>query len=172
MSLTGIAALIAAVSFAVLALTAVYVAVRLTYVLGAATALVRETRTGQETLLARANAAVDRANGQLDRAEAVHDSMDELGAGMEELAGQVTALAGFGRTLAGSVVGGPVGKAAAVAYGVRHAVGLRRGARRRTLPGAVIRGGPDGSSRPELAAEIVAAGEAAGRVRGNKAAPR
>ncbi|HWG02763.1 MAG TPA: DUF948 domain-containing protein [Trebonia sp.] len=139
MSLTGIAALIAAVSFAVLALTAVYVAVRLTGVLGAATALVRDTRTGQETLLARAHAAVDRASAHLDRTEAVSASMDELGTGMEELAGQVNALAGFGKTMAGAVVTGPVGKAAAVAYGVRHAVGLRRGSRHRTLPGEVVR---------------------------------
>ena len=103
--------------------------------LGAATALVRDTRSGQETLLARANAAVDRANEHLDRTEAVSASMDELGTGMEELAGQVNALAGFGKTMAGAVVTGPVGKAAAVAYGVRHAVGLRRGSRRRTLHG-------------------------------------
>ena len=46
---------------------------------------------------------------------------------MTELAGQASALAGIGRTVAGAVVGGPVGRAAAVAYGVRHAVGLRRG---------------------------------------------
>src|ERR1700691_6520998 len=117
MSLTGIAALIAAVSFAVLALTAVYVTIRLTSVLGAATALVRDTRSGQETLLARANAAVDRANEHLDRTEAVSASMDELGTGMGELAGQGNAAAGFGKTMAGAGVLGAGGQAAAVAYG-------------------------------------------------------
>ena len=156
MSLTGIAALIAAVSFAVLALTAVYATIRLTSVLGAATALVRDTRKGQETLLARANSAVDRANEHLDRTAAVSASMDELGTGMEELAGQVNALAGFGKTMAGAVVTGPVGKAAAVAYGVRHAVGLRRGARR-TLHGEVVRN----------AGEIGNGEQARGTVRGN-----
>ena len=54
---------------------------------------------------------------------------------MTELAGQASALAGIGRSVAGAVVGGPVGRAAAVAYGVRHAVGLRRGTVAR--PGAL-----------------------------------
>jgi hypothetical protein len=62
--------------------------------------------------------------------------MDELGTGMNELAGQVTALAGLGRAIAG----GPVGRAGALAYGVRHAVSLRRSARR-TLPGQVVESG-------------------------------
>ncbi|WP_300610378.1 DUF948 domain-containing protein, partial [Trebonia sp.] len=100
MSLTGVAALIAAVSFAVLAGAGVYLAVRLTRVLGDAATLVRETRAGQQAVLARANAAVDRANAQLDRGDAVMASMDELGAGVAELAGQVGALAGLGRALA------------------------------------------------------------------------
>jgi hypothetical protein len=139
-SATGIAALIAAGSFAVIALSVAYLAIRATRLLGDAAALIRKTRDGQQALLVRANAAVDRANGQLDRAAAVNASMDELGAGMADLAGQVTALAGFGKTMAGTVVGGPAGKAAAVAYGVRHAVGLRRGAaRRRALAGEVVK---------------------------------
>jgi hypothetical protein len=139
MNLTGVAALIAAVSFAALACCGVYLTRRLTRVLGDAATLVRETRADQQALVVRANLAVDRASEQLDRAEVVSASMDELGAGMTELAGQVTALAGFGRTLAGSVVGGPVGRAAAVGYGVWHAVGLRRGERRRALPGEVVK---------------------------------
>jgi hypothetical protein len=135
MTVTGIAALIAAGSFAVLAVAGAYLAVRLTRVLGDATALIRETRADQQALLARASAAVDRAHAQLDRAEAVSGSMDELGAGMSELAGQMSALAGLGR----AVAAGPVGRAAAVAYGVRHAMTLRR-AGRRTLPGRVVNG--------------------------------
>jgi uncharacterized protein YoxC len=136
MSLTGVAALIAAVSFAVLVCAGVYLTVRLNRVLGDAATLVRETRADQQVLLTRANAAVDRASAQLDRAEVVAVSMDELGAGMTELAGQVNALAGMGRAIAA----GPVGRTASVAYGVRRAVGLsraRRGARR-TLPGSVM----------------------------------
>jgi uncharacterized protein YoxC len=135
MSVTGVAALIAAVSFAVLACAGVYLAVRLTRVLGEATALVRETRDGQRAVLTRASAAVDRANAQLDRTSAVTASMDELGSGVAELAGQVSALAALGRSLAA----GPAGRAAAVAYGVRHAVGLRRAPRRRALAGEVVK---------------------------------
>ena len=134
MNLTSVAALIAAMSFAVLACAGVYLAVRLTRVLGDAATLVRETRADQQALFARADAAVDRANAQLDRTEAVSDSLDELGASATELAGQLSALAGLGRALAA----GPVGRAAAVAYGVRHAVALRRDARR-ALPGQVVR---------------------------------
>ena len=134
MSLTSVAALIAAVSFAVLACAGVYLAVRLTRVLGDAATLVRETRTDQQALFARANAAVDRAHAQLDRTEGVSASMDELGDSVTELNGQLSALAGLGRALAA----GPVGRAAAVAYGVRHAVTLRRDARR-ALPGQVVR---------------------------------
>jgi len=141
MSLTGIAALIAAVSFAVLAGAGVYLAVRFTRVLGDAATLVRDTRSDQQALFARANTAVDRANAQLDLTEAATASVGELGTAMTELAGQASALAAVGRTVAGAVVGGPLGRAAAVAYGVRHAVGVRTGARpRRPLAGQVVAG--------------------------------
>jgi hypothetical protein len=148
--MTGVAALIAAASFAVLACAGVYLAVRLTRVLGEATALVRETRAEQQAVLARASAAVDRAHAQLDRTDAVASSMEDLGTGVAELAGQVTALAGMGRALAS----GPVGRAAAVAYGVRHAFALRRGQRR----GAAIRG-VSGGSLPLGQAERAVAGQ-------------
>ena len=147
MSVTGIAALIAAVSFAVIAFAIAYLTIRATRVLGDAAAVIRQTRAGQEALLARASAAVDRANAQLDATEAVNASMDELGKGMADLASQANALAGFGRTVAGAVVGGPVGKAAALAYGVRHAVSLRRGGPRNAVPGKVVGGVEEGSRR-------------------------
>jgi uncharacterized protein YoxC len=141
MSLTGLAALIAAVSFAVLACAGVYLAVRFTRVLGDAATLVRDTRSDQQALFARANAAVDRASAQLDRTEAATAAVADLGDSMTELAGQASALAGIGKSVAGAVVGGPLGRAAAVAYGVRHAVGLRRGtvARPGALPAQVVR---------------------------------
>jgi uncharacterized protein YoxC len=142
MTLTGVAALIAAVSFAVLACAGVYLAVRFTRVLGDAATLVRETRDNQQALFARANAAVDRASAQLDRTEAATAAVADLGDSMTELAGQADALAGIGRSVAGVVVGGPLGRAAAVAYGVRHAVGLRRGTvpKPGALPGQVVNG--------------------------------
>lgn len=142
MSLTGVAALIAAVSFAVLACAGVYLTTRFTRVLGDAATLVRETRKDQQALFARANAAVDRAAAQLDQTEAATKAVADLGDSMTELAGQASALAGIGRTVAGAVVGGPVGRAAAVASGIRYAVGLRRGTANRpgALPGEVVRG--------------------------------
>jgi uncharacterized protein YoxC len=127
MSLTGVAALIAAVSFAVIACAAVYLALRFARVLSDAATLVRETRADQQALFARANAAIGRAETQLDSTEAATAAVADLGDSMTELAGQASALAGIGRSVAGAVVGGPVGRAAAVAYGVRHAIGLRRG---------------------------------------------
>lgn len=140
MSLTGVAALIAAASFAVLACAGVYLAIRFTKVLADAATLVRETRASQQALFTRASAAVDRASAQLDRTEAATAAVADLGESMTELAGQASALAGIGKTVAGAVVGGPVGKAAALASGIRYAVGLRRAAAARpaALPGEVV----------------------------------
>ena len=140
MSPFEVAALIAAASFAVLACAGAFLAIRFTKVLGDAATLVRETRADQQALFARANAAVARADAQLDRTEAATAAVADLGDSMTELAGQASALAGIGKTVAGAVVGGPVGKAAAVASGIRYAVGLRRGTVNRpgALPGEVV----------------------------------
>jgi hypothetical protein len=141
-----LAALIAAVFWALLVCVGAVVLLRLGRFLSESTRLVAELREHGDVLLQRAQAAVegaqaavDRASRQLDQTESVTASMDELGTGMTELAGQVTALAGLGRMIAD----GPVGRTAALAYGVRHAVGLRRAERgsRRTLPGRVIERG-------------------------------
>jgi hypothetical protein len=132
------AALIAAVFWALLVSVGVFVLFRLARLLGESSRLVADLRTRSDALLQRAHqavdgaqAAVDRANTQLDRTEPVTASMDELGTGMAELAGQVTALAGLGRAIAG----GPVGRMGALAYGVRHAVSLRRAGRPAGRPG-------------------------------------
>ena len=143
MNAADLAALIAAVFWALLVCAGVFVLLRLGRLLSESVRLVADLRERGDALLQRAQAAVDgaqaavdRAGKQLDRTESVAASMDELGAGMDELAGQVTALAGLGRMIAA----GPVGRTAAFAYGVRHAVGLRR-ADRRTLPGRVVERG-------------------------------
>jgi Bacterial protein of unknown function (DUF948) len=148
MNAAELAALIAAVFWAVLVCVGVFVLFRLGRLLSESTRLVADVRERGDLLLDRAQAAVDgaqaavdRAGKQLDLTESVTASMDEVGAGMTELADQVTALAGLGRAIAG----GPVGRAGALAYGVRHAVSLRRPARR-TLPGRVV-------ERSELARE-------------------
>ena len=142
MNAADLAALIAAVFWALLVCVGVFVLFRLGRLLSESSRLVADVRERGDVLLQRAQtavdgaqAAVDRAGRQLDRTESVTDSMDELGAGMTELAGQVTALAGLGQAIAG----GPVGRVAALAYGVRHAVSLRR-TTRRTLPGRVVKG--------------------------------
>jgi hypothetical protein len=152
MNVAELAALIAAVFWALLVCVGAIVLLRLGRFLSESTGLVAELRERGDILLQRAEAAVDgaqaavdRASKQLDRTESVTASMDELDAGMTELAGQVATLAGLGRTIAG----GPVGRTAALAYGVRHAVGLRRADRvdradrgsRHTLPGRVIERG-------------------------------
>ncbi|MGH3228043.1 MAG: DUF948 domain-containing protein [Streptosporangiaceae bacterium] len=138
------AALIAAVFWALLVIVGVFVLFRLGRLLSESTRLVADLRDRGDVLLQRAQtavdgaqAAVDRANTQLDRTGSVTASMDELDAGMAELAGQVTALAGLGRTIAG----GPVGRLGALAYGVRHAVSLRRGGPKNPLPGRVLERG-------------------------------
>jgi hypothetical protein len=145
------AALIAAVFWALLVSVGVFVLFRLGRLLTESSRLVADLRERSDSLLQQAQtavdgaqSAVDRAGRQLDRTETVTASMDELGAGMAELAGQVTALTGLGRAIAG----GPVGRMGALAYGVRHAVSLRRGeprsrrgATRRTLPGRVVERG-------------------------------
>ena len=143
MNVAELAALIAAVFWALLVCVGAVVLLRLGRFLSESTRLMAELRERGDVLLQRAQAAVDgaqeavdRAGKQLDQTESVTASMDELGTGMAELAGQVTALAGLGRMIAD----GPVGRTAALAYGVRHAVGLRRAARR-TLPGRVIERG-------------------------------
>jgi len=143
MNAAELAALIAAVFWAVLVCVGVFVLIRMGRLLSESSKLVADVRERGDVLLTRAQAAVDgaqqavdRAGRQLDQTESVTASMDELGAGMSELAGQVTALTGLGRAIAG----GPVGRAGALAYGVRHAVSLRR-ASRRTLPGRVMERG-------------------------------
>src|SRR6185437_14345496 len=150
MNAAELAALIAAVFWALLVCVGVFVLFRLGRLLSESSKLVADVRERGDVLLTQAQAAVDgaqqavdRAGRQLDQAESVTASMDELGTGMSELAGQVTALAGLGRAISG----GPVGRVGALAYGVRHAMSLRRP--RRALPGHLV-------ERGELARERAA----------------
>ncbi|MGH3268621.1 MAG: DUF948 domain-containing protein [Trebonia sp.] len=150
MNAAGAAALIAAVFWALLVSVGIFVLFRLGRFLSESSRLVADLRERSDTLLQQAGnavngaqAAVDRAHTQLNRTESVAASMDDLDAGMAELAGQVTALAGLGRTIAA----GPVGRMGALAYGVRHAVSLRRGGLRNPLPGRVVERGELARSR-------------------------
>jgi len=160
MTAAEMAALIAAVFWALLVCAGVFVLFRLAGLLSESSRLIADLRERGDVLLQRAQAAVDgaqaavdRAGQELDRTESVTASMDELGAGMAELAGQVTALAALGRAIAV----GPAGRTAALAYGVRRAVGLRRTARR-TVPGRVMERGDLTARHQALEAERAARG--------------
>lgn len=123
------AALIAAVFFAGGVCVAAYALVKLARLAGEATRYVTGARERADALLAEARSAIDRANEQLNRTDAITLNMNEVTANVAELTEHVSALTGLGRALAG----GPVGKAAAVAYGIRRAVGLRRDGGRRAI---------------------------------------
>lgn len=123
------AALIAAVSFAALAAAGVYTLVKLARLISAASRAVSELRTRGDLLLRRADSAVDRVNSaadeaheQLARTDAVTANMDRASSAVAELTVDVAVLTGAVRTL----LGGPLGRLAGLAYGVRHAIALRR----------------------------------------------
>jgi uncharacterized protein YoxC len=120
-----LAALIAAVFFAVLACAATYVLLRIGKLLSSASGLLDGYQQRADTLLDQAQAAVDRTNEQLLRTDAITASMDEVTANVAELSGHVSAMTGLARNLS-AAVGAPVTGISAVAYGVRRAVALRR----------------------------------------------
>lgn len=120
-----LAALIAAISCAVLAGVAVVVLIRLARLMSAATGLITGYSARADVLLERAQAAVDRTNEQLARTDSITASMDQVTATMAELTGQVSAMAGLARALSGAV-SAPLTGLSALAYGVRRAVLVRR----------------------------------------------
>jgi len=150
-----LAALVAAFFFATGVCAGVYVLIRLARLIGEGTRLVAEMRSRSDTVLDRVQAAVDRANQQLDATSSVTMGMDELNEGMSQLTDQVSALAGLGRAIAA----GPAGRAAAMVYGVRHAVAIRRdgtGRPRRAVPPVLPAPVPASGTRTALAQEAAA----------------
>jgi uncharacterized protein YoxC len=145
-----LAALIAAVFWALLVCAGIVVLIRLARLLSAAARLLSEFSGRADHLLEQAHSAIDRTNQQLAKTDAITASMDEVTANMAELTEHVSALAALSR----AILGAPLGKAAAFAYGVRRAVALRRGG---TGRGAAGRAGvvrvpeakrlPEGTSR-------------------------
>ncbi len=117
-----LAALIAAVFFAAGVCVAAYALVKLARLLTVATSFLTGMREQTDVIVDQARAAIDRTNEQLDRTDAITANMNDVSANVAELTEHVSTLAGLGRALAA----GPVGKASAVAYGVRHALDLRR----------------------------------------------
>ena len=125
MNVGQLAALIAAVFFAVLACVAAYVLIRLARMMSAVTLMVTEYRERADLLIEQAQQAVDRTNAQLARTDAITASMDQVTANMAELSGHVSALAGLARGLS-SVATAPLTGLAAVVYGLRRAILVRR----------------------------------------------
>ncbi len=109
-----LAALIAAVFFAVLACAGIVVLVKFARLMSAVTGMVTEYRDRADLLIRQAQEAVDRTNEQLVRTDAITASMDQVTANMAELTGHVSALAGLRQ---GLVRGGDC--AAARRFGVR-----------------------------------------------------
>jgi uncharacterized protein YoxC len=146
-----LAALIAAVFFAAGVCVAAYALVKLARLLTVATGFLTGMREQTDVIVDQARAAIDRTNEQLDRTDAITANMNEVSANVAELTEHVSALAGLGRALAA----GPVGKASAVAYGVRHALDLRRPG---SIPGVSAPAVPAQRSAAEIGSAAVAAG--------------
>lgn len=129
--MTGqIAALIAAVAFALLAVLGGYVLIRLARLISEAAALMSELRSRSDALLERANGAVDRAYDQLARTDAITSHLDDINGNLAELTGDISLLTRAVRAM----FAGPAGGIAAFAFGIRRAIGLRGGDRRRARP--------------------------------------
>jgi uncharacterized protein YoxC len=137
-----LAALIAAGFFALGVCVAVFVLFKLAKLTTEATRYLSGMRESTDTLIEQAHAAIDRTHAELDRTEVITANMDQVTANVAELTGHVNALANVAR----SVAAGPVGKAGALAYGVRRAVALRR----HDDGDAVAQRPPIAARRPEI----------------------
>src|SRR5271165_5713492 len=120
-----VAALIAAGCFAALSCVVIFVLLRLARLMSAVTGMVTDYRVRADQLIEQAQAAVDRTNAQLARTDAITASMDQVTANMAELSGHVSALAGLARGLS-SAATAPLTGLAALVYGLRRAIGVRR----------------------------------------------
>jgi uncharacterized protein YoxC len=136
-----LAALIAAVFFAVLACAGIFVLVKLSRLMSAVTGMVSEYRDRADLLIRQAQEAVDRTNEQLARTDAITASMDQVTANMAELTGHVSALTGLARGLSVAAAA-PLHGASAFVFGLRRAVAVRRSlqvaAMAETIPAALV----------------------------------
>ncbi len=128
MSAGQLAALIAAGFFALGVCAGVLVLFRLARLITHANRILTDYGDRASALISRAQSAVDRTNEQLARTDSITASMDEVTANMADLSGHVAALAGLARGISVGL-GAPLLRVAALAFGVRRAVALRRPAR-------------------------------------------
>ncbi len=147
-----LAALIAAVSVAVLAGAGVVALIKLARLTSALTRLVTGYSGRADQLLERAQAAVDRTSEQLARTDSITASMDQVTANMAELSGHVSALTGLARVLSGSVTA-PLTGLSALAYGVRRALLIRRSVQAAVLTHGAADGGRVSDAPPRAAIE-------------------
>jgi hypothetical protein len=116
---------------------AVYVMLKAARLMSETSTAVTGLRERGDLLIERANAAIDRAGEQIAKTETVTASMDGIAATIGELDGHLTALAPVPAPARETrPASRPLTWAAALAYGIRWAVGLRRAGR------------PEASSRP------------------------
>jgi len=132
----------AAAAFVTVAGVAVYVMLKAARLMSEASAAVAGLRERGDLLIDRANAAVDRANAAVDQAGAAADRAREQIASRQAVTASVegvtAAMAGPGGHLtamalhpaAAEAARGPLTWAAALAYGVRWALRIRRAAAR------------------------------------------
>jgi uncharacterized protein YoxC len=142
MNAEQLAALIAAGVFAVLACVAIFVLIKLSRLMSAATGMVTQYRDRADQLIEQAQAAVDRTNEQLIRTDAITASMDQVTTNMAELSGHVSALAGLARGIS-MAASAPVTGMSAFVFGLRRAILVRR-----SLEAAVRDTEPGSSSVP------------------------
>jgi len=119
-----VAAVAAAAAFVAGTGVAVYVMLKAARLMSQASATVAALRERGDLLIDRANAAIDSAGEQIARTETVTASMAGVSAAMTELGGHLTALAPTPPADT-EARGGPLTWAAAVAYGLRWALGTR-----------------------------------------------
>jgi uncharacterized protein YoxC len=120
-----LAALIAAGFFAILSCVAIVVLIRFARLMSSVTGMVTEYRDRADLLIQQAQEAVDRTNAQLSRTDAITASMDQVTANMADLSGHVSAMAGLARGISAAATA-PVTGAAALMFGLRRAVAVRR----------------------------------------------
>lgn len=121
------AAVAAAAAWVIGVGVAVYVMLKAARLMSETSTTVAGLRKRGDLLIERANAAIDRAGEQIAKTEAVTASIEGVTATMGELDGHLTALAPPAASQA-SAVGRPLARAAALAYGIRWALGIRRAA--------------------------------------------
>ena len=137
------AAVAAAAAWVIGVGVAVYVMLKAARLMSETSTTVAGLRKRGDLLIERANAAIDRAGEQIAKTEAVTASIEGVTATMSELDGHLTALAPPAASQA-SATSRPLTRAAALAYGIRWALGTRRAAQ----PGTAGQASQWASPRP------------------------